>query len=100
MAIQTMPYAACAGSTATIDLRYDDQTNVVTAIVAANASGAPVTFALTDPETGASVSRTWQTGTSETVTLPGNFRFDVDAALGFAARFAVTITGHSMASGV
>ncbi len=100
MAIQTMPYAACAGGTATIDLRYNDQTNVVTAIVATNASGAPVTFALTDPETGATVSRTWQTGTSETALIPGNFRFDVEAAVGLAARFAVTFTGPAMSGGV
>ncbi|MEJ7763614.1 MAG: hypothetical protein WKF80_12545 [Thermomicrobiales bacterium] len=97
MATQTMPYAACAGNTATIDLRYDDQTNVVTAIVATNASGAPVTFAITDPGTGASVSRTWQTGTSETVNIPGNVRFDVDEFGALAGRFGTTFSGPAMA---
>ncbi len=96
MAILTMPYAACAGGAATIDFRYDDQTNVVTAIVATNNAGAPVTFTITDPETGATFSRTWQTGASETITVPGAFGFNVDASGGLVSRFGATFSGPAM----
>lgn len=93
MAIQTMLYAACAGGAATVSLRYDDQTNVITAIVAANDSGAPVTFAITDPGTGVSVSRTWETGTSETVAVPGGFRFVVEDTGMMTSRFTASFGG-------
>jgi len=93
-----MPLAACAGGTATIDLRYNDATNVVTAIVATNGSGGPMSLTITPPGAGAPISRTWQTGTTETLAVPPGFPFDVDALGALTARFGVTFSGPAMAT--
>lgn len=94
MAIRTMPLASCAGGTATIDLRYDDITNLVVAIVVVNASGGAVSLTLTPPAgPGVPISRTWETGASETLVAPPNLPFDVDELGALSSRFGMTFSG-------
>ncbi len=93
MAIRTIPYINSAGGLVTINLRYDDATNTVSALVVSNASTGPVTLTVTDDVTGAVISRIWEPGQTETVAVPGVYRFDVTDTLNLAARFSTVFTG-------